>query len=103
MSTHRRLSLWLTRSSRVLLLTSAAAGAHGPCSDCATSRAQPPLTQASLDGVNFEPIPLKRAVRDPLTGQVKMVVVPPSKYRSMRWTFAAVPAPDNAASAPPAR
>jgi hypothetical protein len=46
--------------------------------------ANPAPSQASLDGKNFAPIPLKRAVTLP-DGQVKHEPVPYSEYRALRW------------------
>ena len=46
--------------------------------------ANPAPAQASLDGKNFAPLPLKRTVTLP-DGQVKDEMVPSSEYRALRW------------------
>jgi uncharacterized repeat protein (TIGR01451 family) len=41
---------------------------------------------ASIDGANYAPVPLKRAVRD-AGGQMVQELVPYSEYRSLRWNL----------------
>lgn len=48
--------------------------------------AKPAPAQASLDGRNFAPIPLKRKVTLP-TGEVKEQEVPATEYRALRWNL----------------
>jgi uncharacterized repeat protein (TIGR01451 family) len=49
--------------------------------------ALPANPQASLDGKNFAPLPLKRIIKAP-DGSDKVVVVPTSELRFLRWTVA---------------
>jgi hypothetical protein len=53
------------------------------------SSALPANPQASLDGKNFAPLPLKRTVKAP-DGSEKVVAVPTSELRFLRWTIAAL-------------
>jgi hypothetical protein len=48
--------------------------------------ARPAPAQASLDGRNFAPIPLKRKVTLP-TGEVQEQEVPATEYRALRWNL----------------
>lgn len=68
------------------------------------SAATPPLVLASLDGVHFEPVPLRRPVRDAATGRVSWVEVPRSQYKAQCWVFSAgpMPSPTPSFSAEPA-
>ncbi len=50
------------------------------------AKSQPAMAQASTDGLNFAPMPLKRKVGD------QMVNVPLKDYRALRWTIAELPA-----------
>lgn len=53
-----------------------------------------PVHSASLDGVRFEPVPLRRAVRQ-ANGTLAMQEVPPSEYRFLRWNLGDLPAGAN--------
>ena len=50
------------------------------------SSARPANAQASTDGRTFGALPLRRAVRD-ANGAQKIVLVPLSQYRAVRWTI----------------
>jgi hypothetical protein len=50
-----------------------------------------PEQTASLDGVRYEPVPLRRAVRQ-ADGRLVMRDVPVSEYRFLRWNLGDVPA-----------
>ena len=50
------------------------------------AKSAPTKAQASTDGVNFAPMPLKKKVGD------QVVNVPLSEYRALRWTIAELPA-----------
>jgi uncharacterized repeat protein (TIGR01451 family) len=50
----------------------------------------PQNMKASLDGVTYEPIPLRRVIRLP-NGQVEEQEVPTSEYRSLRWSLGDLP------------
>lgn len=56
-----------------------------------TGSAQPAPAFASLDGVRFEPLPIKRPVTMP-DGSVRLVKVPQSEYRAVRWSIDQLPA-----------
>ena len=49
-------------------------------------KSAPTKAQASTDGVNFAPMPLKKKVGD------QVVNVPLADYRALRWTIAELPA-----------
>ncbi len=51
-----------------------------------SSSQRPASATASADGRTFGSMPLKRVVRD-ATGAAKVVMVPLSQYRSVRWTI----------------
>ena len=44
---------------------------------------------ASLDGARFEPVPIKRMVRNP-DGTEALKEVPPEEYQALRWTLDAI-------------
>ena len=46
--------------------------------------ASPALSEASLDGRKFEPLPILRKVRMP-SGEEKEIEVPATEYRALRW------------------
>lgn len=50
------------------------------------AKSAPTKAQASTDGVNFAPMPLKKKVGD------QIVNVPLADYRALRWTIAELPA-----------
>lgn len=50
------------------------------------AQSQPENAEASTDGINFAPMPLKRKVGN------QMVNVPLKDYRALRWTIAELPA-----------
>ena len=50
------------------------------------AKSAPTKAQASTDGVNFAPMPLKKKVGD------QVVNVPLADYRALRWTIAELPA-----------
>ena len=50
------------------------------------AKSQPDNAQASTDGINFAPMPLKRKEGN------QMVNVPLKDYRVLRWTIAELPA-----------
>lgn len=50
------------------------------------AKSQPANAQASTDGINFAPMPLKRKENN------QMVNVPLKDYRALRWTIAELPA-----------
>ena len=50
------------------------------------AKSTPAQAQASVDGVKFEAMPLKRKVAD------KVINVPLGEYRALRWTIAEIPA-----------
>jgi len=50
------------------------------------AKSQPENAQASMDGINFAPMPLKRKEGN------QMVNVPLKDYRALRWTIAELPA-----------
>lgn len=48
--------------------------------------AHPALVQASLDGINYAPVPLRRTVKL-ANGQMVEQDLPVGEYRSLRWTL----------------
>lgn len=53
--------------------------------------AQPAAVRASVDGQNFQPVPLKRRVRQADGKEIEQLV-PVSEYRYLRWNPADLPA-----------
>jgi len=56
-----------------------------------TNTALPGGAEASIDGVNFAPPPLRRLVRLP-DGTQRQQLVPTSEYRFLRWSLGDLPA-----------
>ena len=56
--------------------------------------AVPAGAQASLNGVDFEPIPIQRNVRQP-DGSDRLMPVPLTDYRALRWTLPTLPPAQN--------
>lgn len=48
--------------------------------------AKPAVVQASTDGVNYAPVPLRRKVKL-ASGQIEEQDIPLSEYRSLRWNI----------------
>lgn len=55
------------------------------------SSALPAGAEASLDGTQYAPMPLKRVVKTP-DGQLRQQVVPAIEYRFLRWPLGDLPA-----------
>ena len=53
--------------------------------------AKPPAVQASVDGKNFNPIPLTREVKNK-EGVTEKQPVPLAEYRALRWVISELPA-----------
>lgn len=53
--------------------------------------AKPSAVQASVDGITYAPVPLRRSVKLP-SGQTEMRDVPVVEYRSLRWSIGDLPA-----------
>lgn len=65
-----------------------------PIPEGLTLQAKSPIpagAEASLDGVQYAKIPLRRAERQP-DGSTRMVEIPLSEYRAVRWGLGALPA-----------
>jgi uncharacterized repeat protein (TIGR01451 family) len=51
--------------------------------------ANPAAAMATLDGVKYDAVPLKRQVKDK-TGKQVTVLVPVSEYKALRWSLGAI-------------
>lgn len=58
--------------------------------------AKPANPQASVDGINFSPTPLKRIVKLP-DGKSREDLVPMSEYRALRWPIGTIAPSQNVA------
>jgi len=55
----------------------------------APANVTPKPVLASLDGTRFEPVPIKRMVRNP-DGTKTLKEIPPEEYQALRWTLDAL-------------